>query len=550
MTFVATNDDAGVKDALEATKVKVPTISQQPASTTVSSGQPASFSVAASSTVAMTYQWMRGGAAIAGATSARYTLPSAQSSDSGAAFSVVVRNSAGTTTSTTARLTVNVAVVAAQAASARRPFSDRSPWNARPTRFTLGSFQIPTSLYYPTVAEGSYSVGVFETVASDPAITVVGPAGSNGIYVADAETFVPSITIPHWPSNVVPASGGDGHADIVDAAANRIHSFWQLRLENGTWRASQYTWTPLDGRGFGAPGQYISGTRAAGVVTMAGLIRKHEIDDGASMYKHALAMSLTNNALASTNAYMFPATTADHDAATANTGSIPEGALMVLPANFDVSSIADAKLRKVAATLQAYGAYVVDRNYGTPFAIYVELGSGFNLMPNGWDNGIAADLERLRAALRQVTSVTEWVDATNTVFVPETKLNLLSMRGFWWPLQGGTAAPFDTWEQAVVFPNNGTYTLQVNAGGRAMSTVSWAVPTAGKTYKVQVKGAGGATFRLDLATSNGTVVYSTGNLQDGASLTFTWPQSGLTAYTYAASGAAGGGKVGATLIEQ
>ena len=527
-----------------------PSISEQPANVVVTSGQAATFRIVASSATAASYQWKRGGTAIAGATSSTYTLAAAQPGDTGASFTVSVTNPAGSTTSAAARLTVNAVVAAAQAATLRRPFSDRSPWNARPTVFTLGSYQIPTSLYYPTVAEGSYSTGVYASSQSDPSVSVYGPAGGNGIYVADSQTFDWSVVIPHWPADVVPAAGGDGHADIVDEAANRIHSFWQLRRENGVWRASQYTWTPLDGRGFGTPATYASGSRAAGVVTMAGLIRKHEVNDGLPLHKHALALSLTNNTLSASTPYTFPATTADSDAARANSGAIPEGALLMLPPSFNVDSIANPYLRKVARTLQTYGAYVVDRNYGTPFVIYAEMGTNYNLMWNGWDNVTATDLDRIRAALRQVVSVTEWVDAANNVFVPEAKLNLLSMRGYWWPLQGGTAAPFDTWQQAVVFPNNGRYTLQVNAGGSSMPKVTWAQPKPGSTYTVKVSGAGGASFRLDLVNASGSVVYSTGYQQDGATVNFVWPQGTVTPTTYAASGAAGGGRIGATLVEQ
>ena len=531
-------------------KVVPPTVSEQPANVVVASGQTATFRVVASNPAAVSYQWKRGGNAIAGATASTYSLANAQTADAGASFTVTLANQAGSTTSVAARLTVNAAQVAAQAATVRRPFSDRSPWNARPTRFTLGTYQIPTALYYPTVAEGNYSVGVFQASPGDPSAIVYGPAGGNGIYVADSQTYDWSVVVPHWPANVSPAVGNDGHADIVDEAANRIHSFWQLRRENGVWRAAQYTWTPLDGRGFGTPATYASGSRAAGVVTMAGLIRKHEVNDGLPVHPHALALSLTNNALSATTPYTFPATMADSDAARANSGGIPEGALLMLPASFNVDSIANPYLRKVARTLQTYGAYVVDRNYGTPFVIYAELGTNYNLMWNGWDNVTATDLDRIRAALRQVISATEWVDAAGTVFVPETKLNLLSMRGYWWPLQGGTAAPFDTWEQAVVFPNNGRYVLQVNAGGSSMPKVAWALPKPGSSYTVRVKASGGASFRLDLVNASGSVVYSTGYQLDGATVSFVWPQSGLTPYTYAASGAAGGGKVGATLIEE
>ncbi len=374
----------------------------QPASIVARGGQAVTFGVTAASDTMVNYQWTRNGTAIAAATASTYTLGAAQLADSGAKFAVTVTNNAGATQSNAATLTVNAG--SAQAATAARPFSDQSFWNSRPTQFTLGTYQIPSSYYYPTVAEGNLSVGGFPASASDGPVTVMGPVGGYGVYVPDAETYVPQVTIPHWPSNVVPASGGDGEADVIDVPNNRIHSFYQLRQDaNGQWRASQYTWTALDGRGFGTPGEYFQGSRATGVVPIAGLIRTAEINDGLPAYKHALAMSLMTTALSGNPTYTFPATSADVYSSINHTGSIPEGALMMLPSTFDLSKIQDPRLQKIVRTLQTYGAYVVDENTGTPFIIYVELGSGYNLMPNGWDGEVAAELDLIRSSLRQAT---------------------------------------------------------------------------------------------------------------------------------------------------
>lgn len=83
-----------------------PTITQQPSDVSVTAGQPASFSVVAAGDAPLAYQWQRGGADIAGATAATYTLAAAAAGDSGAMFRVVVGNGSGTTTSNAATLTV------------------------------------------------------------------------------------------------------------------------------------------------------------------------------------------------------------------------------------------------------------------------------------------------------------------------------------------------------------------------------------------------------------------------------------------------------------
>ena len=84
-----------------------PSITAQPASQTINAGQTATFSVTATGTPPLSYQWQKNGAAIAGATSSSYTTPAETASDNGAQFSVVVSNSAGTVTSNAAILTVN-----------------------------------------------------------------------------------------------------------------------------------------------------------------------------------------------------------------------------------------------------------------------------------------------------------------------------------------------------------------------------------------------------------------------------------------------------------
>jgi hypothetical protein len=78
----------------------------------VTAGQTATFSVTAAGTAPLSYQWQKGTTAITGATSASYTTAATTASDSGAQFSVVVKNSAGNIASNAATLTVNAAPVA------------------------------------------------------------------------------------------------------------------------------------------------------------------------------------------------------------------------------------------------------------------------------------------------------------------------------------------------------------------------------------------------------------------------------------------------------
>ena len=84
-----------------------PSIATQPTAQTVTAGQTATFSVTATGTAPLTYQWRKNGTNISGATSSSYTTPATAIGDSGAVFTVVVSNSVGTVTSSSAMLTVN-----------------------------------------------------------------------------------------------------------------------------------------------------------------------------------------------------------------------------------------------------------------------------------------------------------------------------------------------------------------------------------------------------------------------------------------------------------
>ena len=85
-----------------------PTIIASPANATVTQGNSAAFTVTASGTAPLTYQWLKNGVNISGATSATLTFASAATTDA-ANYSVTVANAAGSATSAAAALTVQTA---------------------------------------------------------------------------------------------------------------------------------------------------------------------------------------------------------------------------------------------------------------------------------------------------------------------------------------------------------------------------------------------------------------------------------------------------------
>jgi len=191
---------------------QAPVIMAQPASQTVIAGQPAAFSVAASGTGPMSYQWKRNGAAISGANQSSYST-STSTSDNGAQFSATVSNTAGAVDSTPAVLTVDPSVVA--------PSITAQPASLSVTAGQSASFSIVASgtgpLAYqwnrngaPIGGANSASYAISATVVGDNSAqfsaTVSNGAGSVTSSAATlsvtAPVVAPSITAQPLPQTV------------------------------------------------------------------------------------------------------------------------------------------------------------------------------------------------------------------------------------------------------------------------------------------------------------------------------------------------------------
>ena len=98
-------------------------ITAEPGSESVGVGQTATFSVVATGTGTLTYQWKKGGTPISGATAASYTTPATVSSDNGALFTVVVTDSTGSLISNAAKLTVSADTLVLNSSAASLNFS-------------------------------------------------------------------------------------------------------------------------------------------------------------------------------------------------------------------------------------------------------------------------------------------------------------------------------------------------------------------------------------------------------------------------------------------
>ena len=155
-----------------------PTISVHPANQTVLAPATASFSVTASGTAPLTYQWKKGGFPIGGATSSSYTTPATSFADNGSQFTVTVSNSAGNVTSNAATLTVNAG-----------PLIVVQPANQTVTAPAAATFSVSATGSAPLSYQwkkGGVDIGGANASSYTTPATVVGDSGSvYSVYVSN-----------------------------------------------------------------------------------------------------------------------------------------------------------------------------------------------------------------------------------------------------------------------------------------------------------------------------------------------------------------------------
>jgi hypothetical protein len=232
-----------------------PSITSQPQSVTVNQGQNAAFSVSATGTAPLSYQWRKGGSALAGASAASLTLAAVQPGDAGS-YDVVVSNSAGTAASSAAILTVNVppsitlqpqnqTVLAPAQATFNVSAAGTPPlayqWKKNGTDLpgaTSSSYSTP-----PTT--GSDDGAVFSVTVSNAAGSLPSASATLTVHLAAAITTQP------LPQSVVAPEP----ATFVAAAAGTPPLSYQWR-KNGVAlagaNAASYTTPPTGGADHGA----------------------------------------------------------------------------------------------------------------------------------------------------------------------------------------------------------------------------------------------------------------------------------------------------------
>jgi hypothetical protein len=179
---------AGIVSSSNGPAPVAPAITTQPTSHTVTAGQTASFSVAATGTAPLSFQWKKNSAAISGATSSSYTTPATATSDNSAQFTVTVSNTVGSATSSAATLTVSAAAVA--------PSISAQPTNQTVTAGQAATFSVTAAgtapLSYQWKKGGTPISGATSASYTTPATTTSDSGGQFTVTVSNTAGSVTS----------------------------------------------------------------------------------------------------------------------------------------------------------------------------------------------------------------------------------------------------------------------------------------------------------------------------------------------------------------------
>jgi hypothetical protein len=218
-----------------------PSITSQPSNSTVNAGQTATFTVAATGTGTLAYQWYQSTTLITGATSASYTTGATTSGMSGYTYHAVVTDNNGSATSSDATLTVITApTITVQPVKVHRLSGETATYSITATGST------PTYQWYKngsTVGtnSNSYTTGALSISDSGhivycTATNAAGTATSNGVAVI--VKAAPTVSVQPRDTTVV---DGNGFAFTVTAARAASYSWKKSSTEMGT--SQTYTGT-------------------------------------------------------------------------------------------------------------------------------------------------------------------------------------------------------------------------------------------------------------------------------------------------------------------
>jgi hypothetical protein len=250
-----------------------PTITAQPVSVTVNAGQTAAFSVAATGTATLTYQWSKNGAAISGATSPSYTTPATASTDNGAQFAVSITNSIGSVTSSSATLTVTVApTISSQPASQTVSVGQTASFSVTATGTGTLTYQWKkngAAITGATSASYTTPAAIASDNGSSFTVTVTGTSGS---VTSSAATLTvngpPAITAQ--PTSKTVLAGQTATFSVTATGSGTLTYQWNLNATPISGATSASYTTPATTTSNSGSQFTVTVSNAAGSVTSSG----------------------------------------------------------------------------------------------------------------------------------------------------------------------------------------------------------------------------------------------------------------------------------------
>jgi hypothetical protein len=278
-----------------STKATAPGFSTQPANQSVTAGQTATFSVTATGTTPLAYQWQKNNSNVSGATSLSYTTPATVSGDSGAKFRVVVTNSAGNATSNSATLTVTAAPVG--------PSITTQPASQTVTVGQTATFSVVAAGTAPLTYQWQKNNANISNATSSSYTTPATVSGDNQatfrVMVTNSVTSVPSNPATLTVNPVVASAGTDVttyHNDIARTGQNTTETvLTQANVNSATFGLLRNL--AVDGLVDAEP-LYLSQLSIAGVAhNVVFVVTEHDsayafdADTGAQLWKVSLLKS-------------------------------------------------------------------------------------------------------------------------------------------------------------------------------------------------------------------------------------------------------------------
>ena len=235
--LIAACSGSAVSTSTSTPAATAPVITTQPTSQNLTAGQRATFTVAATGTTPLTYQWKRNGALIDGATASSYSTGPTTASDNGVAFTVTVSNSAGATTSSPATLTVNAAAVA--------PSITIQPINATVTAGQPVTFTVAATGTAPLLYQWSRNGSAIARATSASYTNTATSATDNGAtFSATVTNSIGAVTSNNAVLTVTAPTLTISTSSLPNGVVGSAYS----TLLHASGGASPYTWAVQSGQ--------------------------------------------------------------------------------------------------------------------------------------------------------------------------------------------------------------------------------------------------------------------------------------------------------------